>query len=324
MSMIYADILSYVNNICTDYIGTNVAKVAAAISPTAYALLGIYIMLWGLASMRGMIQEPIMDAAIRILKIVFIFSLAIKLANYNVYITDTFFKTPEQLAQALTQSADEKTTIKNLDTIVDKGFLIGKGFWDKGGLLSSDIGLYIAACFVYSMTVVVTAYACFLLILAKIAMTLIIGIGPLFILTLLFQSTATFFNSWVQQLSNYFLLIILVIAANMLILQLFVNAAAQVTAPYQIDKIFPFLITGVVSLLVLGQLPSIASGLAGGISLSSYGAGRMGLSLFSRPTRKVSGMLLNKTAKAGKAATQYAARKVMTAYKSRRNNIKKQ
>lgn len=331
MAQIYSQVLSYVNDVCSNYIGTNVAKVAAAISPTAYALLGIYIMLWGLAHMRGLIQEPITDAAIRIIKIVFIFSIAVQLANYNVYITDAFYNTPEELAQLLARSADAKTSIQTLDNIVAKGFAMGSQFWSKGGVLHGDFGMYIIASIVYLVTIVVTAYACFLIVLSKIAMSLIISLGPIFILTLLFQPTANFFNSWIQQLANYFLLIVLVAAANLFIIDLFAHAADTITSSVQIDQIFPFLITGFVSLFVLAQLPPIAAGLAGGISLSSYGVGRMGLSVLSRPARDLTSWGYGKAKEKLDKGRKYAQRKawehtggrLVAAYRSRKNSVSK-
>lgn len=276
----YEQVFSYVTNVCDSYIGSSVAAVAAAIAPTAYTLLGVYVMLWGLASMRGLIQEPIMEAAVRMIKIAFIFGIGIKLAEYNVYVVDTFFNSPEQLAQALTNSTSNQTTVNSLDQILKQGFKIGKGFWDKGGILDGDFGMYLIAIFCWAITIIVTAYACFLIVLAKIALALIIALGPLFIISLLFQPTANFFNSWIQQLANYALLVILVVSANVFILNLFVRAASKtagISSTAQIDQIFPFIITGVISLLVLAQLPSIAAGLAGGISLSSYGVGRFAL-----------------------------------------------
>lgn len=332
-SAIYQQVFTYVNNACSGYIGSSVAAVASAIAPAAYTLLGVYVILWGLASMRGLIQEPITDAAMRAIKIGVIFGIGISLASYNVYVTDTFFNAPEQLAASLTNSTTNTSAITTLDRILDKGFQIGKVFWDKGGLIDGDFGMYLVALIVWGMSIIVTAYACFLIVLAKIALSLVIALGPLFIISLLFQPTANFFNSWIQQLSNYALLIVLVIAANVFVMDLFVRAAdASVgfSSTSQIDKIFPFLITGGISLLVLAQLPSIAAGLAGGISLSSYGMGRLGLSILSRPGRDLMGASYNKSKDAAKRGTKYAARKgwqytggkAWNAYKNRNNTIR--
>ncbi|CAM4441046.1 MAG: Type IV secretion system protein VirB6 [Legionellaceae bacterium] len=287
MSHIYNDIMIYINSLCNNYISSYVVKIAEAISPTAYTLLSIYIILWGFICMRGLIQEPIMDGLIRIIKIVFIFSIAIKLGNYNVYVTDVFFKTPEELALVLTKLNTEKTTVNALDILIDKGFSIGKLFWEKGGILNGDIGMYLIGFIIYLLTIAVTAYTCFLIILAKIALSLIISLGPIFILTLLFQPTANFFNAWVQQLANYFLLILLVIITNIFFLHLFIEAANVITNSAQWDVIFPFLIIGAISLLILSQLPSLASSLSGGVALSTYGIEKMGFSMLNQPFQHV-------------------------------------
>ena len=335
MVMTYQDGFTYVNGVCGTYIGANVAAVASAISPAAYSLLAVYVILWGLASMRGLIQEPILEAAVRIMKIVFIFGIGIKLAEYNVYVTDTFFNGPEQLALSLTNSTSNVTALSSLDQILGQGFNIGKTFWDKGGIIDGDFGMYMIALMVWIVTLAVTAYAFFLIVLAKIALSLIIALGPLFIISLLFQPTANFFNSWIQQLSNYFLLMVLVIASNVFIMALFQRAASStdaISSTTQINQIFPFLTMGLVSLLVTAQLPNIASGLAGGISLSTYGAGRLGLSIISRPARDMASAGYDEAKRFAKWGTKKAARaswsatggRAYNAFKNRnRNSIEK-
>lgn len=63
--------------------------------------------------------------------------------------------------------------------------------------------MYMVAILVWGQTILVTAYACFLIVGAKIALAIIMAIGPLFIFSLMFQSTSDFFSRWVQQLANY-------------------------------------------------------------------------------------------------------------------------
>ncbi|CAE6850422.1 Type IV secretion system protein VirB6 [Paraburkholderia aspalathi] len=330
-SQVYTQVFTYVNNACNGYIGDNVAAVAAAIAPAAYSLLGVYVILWGLMSMRGLIQEPILEAAVRFMKIAFIFGIGIQLAEYNTYVTDTFFNGPEQLASVLTHSTANGTAISSLDQILDQGFKIGKTFWDQGGIIMGDFGMYMVALLVWAMTIAVTAYACFLIVLAKIALSLIIALGPLFIISLLFQPTANFFNSWIQQMSNYFLLMVLVIAANVFVMTLFMraaNGATAITSTAQIDQLFPFLITGAVSLLVIAQLPQLAAGLAGGISLSSYGMGRLGLSVLSRPGRDLASAGYRGGKRAAASGSKKAARagwnatggRAYSAFKNRNRN----
>ena len=320
MSGIYQDILTYVNNTCTNYISTNVSAVANAIAPAAYTLLGVYIMLWGVASMRGLIQEPITDMAGRLIKICLIFGIGIKLAEYDQYVTDVFFNGPEQIGLMLSNTSDANTITSSLDSIVTQGYQIGDLFWNKGGVLNGNVGMYIIAGAIWLLTIAVTAYSCFLIILSKIALAIIISLGPIFIISLLFQATSNFFNSWVQQLSNYFLIMLLVIAANVFVISVFGKYAtiASSTQGITVETIFPFMAISVISLLILAQIPHIASGLAGGISLSSYRVGRLGLSI-ARNTAK--GMAKQST-RLGKRVGQRGGSSARKVYmRSRRNAI---
>jgi type IV secretion system protein VirB6 len=298
--MFYTDSLAYVNNFSEAYITQNVAAVARAIEPAAVTLLSLYVILWGVASLRGMIEEPITDAAARIIKIALIFGIGIQLGHYNELVIDTFFNAPEQLARALTGGTDNASVISSLDKVFASGFQVGRVFWEKGGILSGDFGMSLIGFVVWLVTLAVTVYAAALIIIAKIALTLIIIVGPLFIISLLFQPTAGYFSGWIQQLANYALLIFLVIGANVLIITLFARAAdgaLALSSTGQIDQIFPMLATGVLSLLVLAQLPTVASGLAGGLSLSGYGMGRMGLAVLSRTATNTAGKLARITQK---------------------------
>lgn len=291
--MIYADIFNFINTLSQSYISTNVATVAKLIEPAVVALLGLYVILWGVASLRGMIQEPFTEAASRIVKIALICSLALQLGHYNELIVDTFVLGPEELAKQLSGATGATGTITGLDKILDSGFAAGKSFWEKGGLISGDIGMYVIALILWGVAIAVTAYSCFLIVLAKIALSVVIALGPLFIVSLLFQRTAQFFSSWIQQLANYSLLIILVFAANVFVVTLFSEAAtgaAAVSATARIDQIFPFVIIGVISILVLVQLRGIAAGLAGGLSLSSEGMGHLGLSVLSGSASRAGSM----------------------------------
>jgi type IV secretion system protein VirB6 len=96
--------------------------------------------------------------------------------------------------------------------------------------------------------------------------------GAIFFLGLLFQATAGFFNSWLRQLANYFLIPVLVVMINLLVMKLFSRAAsgaAAMTATTEVSQVFPFFAMGLVCLLALASVLSVASGLAGGLLTKS-------------------------------------------------------
>src|SRR5512134_1738076 len=98
---LYNELMSFIDSPCNSYIGSNVAALANAIEPAAVGLLGVYVILWGFAHLQGLINEPILDAVKRVIKIGLIVGIGLRLGSYNTYVTDTFFNAPQDLANAL-------------------------------------------------------------------------------------------------------------------------------------------------------------------------------------------------------------------------------
>jgi type IV secretion system protein VirB6 len=127
-----------------------------------------------------------------------------------------------------------------------------------------------------------TLYAGFLLVLSKIALAVLLALGPLFILTSLFESTKRFFDVWIGQAVNYVFLVMLTAATIKLlftIVSMYLDAvfgtyASTGGADPNYTEIFPMLALCGIGVLVLVQMPSIASALGGGVALSTLGAAR--------------------------------------------------
>lgn len=110
--------------------------------------------------------------------------------------------------------------------------------------------------------------------LSKIALAVLLGIAPLFIIAVLFGGTGKLFESWLQSLFNYMFLPVLVFAAILVPLYI---ADAILTKQVTFDEItdadiFKLLFFSILGFVVLLQTPTIASALAGGIALSTLNA----------------------------------------------------
>lgn len=319
----WTDALTYITAVCHAYVGEQVAAVAQFLTPIATLGLSVYILLWCFAAMTGSIDELIMDMVKRVVTLGAIFGVGLSVGNYNMLITDTFLNGPAQFISSMAHAPTTGDVVGALDIIWDKGFQVGAKFWAKGGVLNGDFGMYFISISVFCMTIAVTTYAFALIALSLVLMTVIVGIGMLFILTIMFRAMQNFFSSWIQQMSNYFLVPILVVAVNLLILKLFSSAAdgaAAITSSANVDEVFPFLAMGGLSLLALGSVLSVAAGLAGGVSLSSFGIGRMASSMIFHNSKK----LAAGTGRAGLKVAAVAARPAWNAYKGRnKNSIRK-
>ena len=164
--------------------------------------------------------------------------------------------------------------VATIDAIWDSGGTVAGNLWDKGGLLNGDFGFYLAGAVVWLLMGVLCVYAMFLIALSSIALAVLLALGPLFIALLFFDATRRFFSAWIAQLANYGLITLLTVMTAALLLQIVQSYAAQTAARgsaiLTVDALNMVLVA-VLVFLVLRQVMPIAAGLAGGVSLNSYG-----------------------------------------------------
>jgi len=263
----------------TSYVSDTATTIISAIGPVSAQLLTLYFIVYGISMMRGLIEEPISDFAMRVVKTAFILGLALNIGIYNGQIVQFLWNSPDALAAYVSgSSADSTANMNYLDNLMTQFYNLGEKFWAySSGMTSVDLGPKIIAVLVWLAGVVITAYAAFLLILAKMALAVILGIGPIFILLLMFEGTKRFFESWLGQALNYVFVVVLTSAAVKLILSLILaympSANTIAGATGSISAAIPPIALSIIGALVLMQLSSVASALAGGVAISTLGAG---------------------------------------------------
>lgn len=295
----FASLIDLFDDSARTFLQENLSNVMDAIRAPAFTLLSCYIMLWGLAHVFGLIREPITDAAKRFIKIGFIFGIALSVAEYNSYVVDVITKGPEQFAAVFTDAAPGSQIGTTLDNVFKRTWDLGTDFWERAGITNGNFGLYFIALTLYFIACLISSYSAFLIILSKVAVNIIVAVGPLFIISALFDSTKRFFESWVAVLSNYAILCILAIATSKFILTIFERNLINVDTKTAVG-VTPIICAAIVSLLILPQLPMIASSLGGGIAISTLGAFRGALGAGA----KVTGL---------RAASRYASAKTASA-----------
>ncbi|MEY3201041.1 MAG: hypothetical protein RIR70_591 [Pseudomonadota bacterium] len=294
----YERIFTEVSDSLATYVSDTAANVIAAITPVTTTLLTIYVMLWGWSMMRGLISEPVMDGANRIVRLSLITAVALNLGIYNAYLGDLLWNSPDALASAIASgNSNSLSNAQFLDELMSKMYDLGDAYWKTafGKNPSSpipDIGMLVMACAVWGAGVLATAYGAFLLALSKIALAVLLGVGPLFVLMTLFEPTKRFFEAWIGQTLNYVFMVMLTAAAIKLMMSVmakYLDAAsgAGVLAEPNTNQAFPAIALAIMSFLVLMQIPSIASALGGGVAVSTMGAVRWGLNKAGGTTGRV-------------------------------------
>jgi type IV secretion system protein VirB6 len=268
----FAEFNAWLNTLLATYIGDQTARVAAALEPAIIALATIYVMAWGYLQLMGKLEEPFVVGLKRIITLAVVLAVALRLWLYNTVVVDTFFNAPGELAAVIVGSYDSVTTI---DRIIFLGGDAGALLIQKGGILDGGFSYDLAGFAVYVIVGITAIYAMFLLALSRIALSLLLALGPLFITFLLFESTKQYFVSWLGQLANYALITLLAVLAAALMMNLVAVAAQAATnegGGIQIADAVRVCMAAGLTFLVMRQVMPIAAGLAHGVALQSYGA----------------------------------------------------
>ena len=261
------------------YVHDVAGSVIGAISGVATTLLAIYVVLWGWTMLRGMISEPLTDGITRMVRLTVIVALAINLGRYEAYISNGLFAMPDALA-AVVAGTPAGSSASFLDTLLGQIYDFGEQFHQAAVANSTlgipDLTLLLMAGLIWLVGVCLTAYGAFLLVLAKIGLTVVLAIGPIFVLMLIFDGTKRFFDVWLGQVLNFILMVTLTAATLRLILTILIayltDAAPVVDGLPGPTQAIPAIAIGAIGLLVLLQVQSLASALAGGVAVSSLGA----------------------------------------------------
>lgn len=307
----FATFWTWLNGQLATYIGDNTARLASVLEPTVVTLATIYVTAWGYLHLTGRIEEPVITGLKRILMMALILGVGLRLWLYNTVIVDTFYSAPAQLAAALVGSSDPVSTI---DTIWESGGAVAGSLWSKAALSLSGFGFCLAGAVVWCLMGVMCVYAMFLIALSNIALAVLLALGPLFMALLLFDATRRVFVAWIAQLTNYALITVLTVMVAALLLRIVQSYAAQTAARgaaiLTVDALHMVLVAMLV-FLILRQVMPIAAGLAGGVSLNSFGlasrsvgSGLRSMDQRSKPVQKSTLLYL---ARAGRGMVGWAA-----------------
>ena len=263
---------TWLNGQLATYIGNTTAKVASILEPAVVTFATVYVMVWGYLQMTGRIDEPLTTGLKRMTTLAVVLGMAMHLWLYNSLIVDTFYQAPVQFAAAVVGAADP---VRTIDAIWNSGGTVAGNVFSSGGYFGEQFGYYLVGTAIWILVGLLCVYTMFLLALSSIASSVLIALGPLFLTALLFDSTRRLFESWIGQLTNYALVTVLTVLVASLLLQIVSSYASQTAARGPgtgLMDTLDMLLVSVLVFLLMRQVMPIASGLATGVALSSYGA----------------------------------------------------
>lgn len=270
-----------------------------SLSPIISTCVILYFTLKGYLYMSGRAEGAITDTVITAFKIALISSVAL---NTGTFVSEGigFINGAEDLLLGVLPSSTPVSSVwasvdnlwQNVQTGLASLFALLEqvefGISNFGralvysGMLLGVMGLFLfAAAFL-------TLASLGVIIVAKLSLVIILGFGPLFLCTLMFPITRTWFDGWLKAcmtpvftmvvmagiltlLSNIFQDCMTSLAAK---IDSFAAQGSEGFAPMALSVV-TFLIVSVALATLVRAVPTLAAGMVGGMSLSAVGLGAM-------------------------------------------------
>ncbi len=245
------------------FLGDRLASVIAQVEGPLRIALVLYVVLYGMAILRGAISEPVRDFAVRSIKLALLYAMATTSA-YSSFVTEPLFiGLPNTLAQAV---GGQTTT--NVGAAFDQ-FLayaawLGEDIAREGSAF--DPAPYLVAAAVFVIGALAAALGFGVVLVAKLALALLVTLGPIFIACALFDATRRYFFGWLSQAVNYLVLFALVLVIFQLVLSLVRDQWGSIQGQDPMIGGLIFIALCLLGAIFFLQTPAIAAGVAGGAS----------------------------------------------------------
>ncbi|WP_409361219.1 type IV secretion system protein [Bartonella heixiaziensis] len=267
----FTQLFSVIDRATKTYVTDFSSKAIITVTPFVSTGLTIAFIAYGWLIIRGTIDMPVSGFLSRCLRISIITSMALTTGIYQPEITNLIKEIPSGLLSALLQEPIDNNKLANLlDTAASNGFDCAGRAFEEGIFFDSDGVLYgLFGILILLATSFLVAIGGAFVLLAKIALVLLIGLGPFFIVALLWQPTYRLFEQWISQVLSYTILIVLLATVFSFMMKIFANFTKDVkldmyyNVGYMVGTI---VILSIIFIVLLLKISSIANALAKGVT----------------------------------------------------------
>jgi type IV secretion system protein VirB6 len=260
-----------------DYVLGVVSSLMTHVRPVALTAMTIWILLYGWAVLRNEVSETVPIFLWKVVKIGLVLAFALQSGVYISHVADTANALAMGVASTFVPSGADPTVTTGPYALLDK-------FNDDASAQTADImkeasmfrmDLVLAGIIFSIGSVVYLCIALFVVTLAKLFLTFVLAIGPLFILCLAWRPTARFFDSWLSLLLNAVVLTWFAFFAlglsNYLgtsMFQAFADGGGFLGSTFNVlGEATRYCVLMVLMAIICFQAPSLASALTGGAAV---------------------------------------------------------
>ena len=195
---------SQFDSVLNTYVLGVVTALMAGIAPIALTAMTLWVALYGWAVLRNEVSETLPVFMWKVFKIGLVLAFALQSGFYISNVSDTANALAMGVASTFVPTGVDPATVSTPYALLDK-------FNDDASAQVADImkeasmfrlDLVLAAAIFSIGSVCFLCIGLFVVTLAKLFLTFVIAIGPLFILCLAWRPTARFFDSWLSMVLN--------------------------------------------------------------------------------------------------------------------------
>ena len=265
------------NSILSMYVLGVVSALMTAIAPIALTAMTLWVTLYGWAVLRNEVSETVPTFLWKVFKIGLVLALALQAGFYISNVSDTADTLATGLATTFLPAAAAPTTVTSpyalLDAFNDKASQLVLDLLKDAGIMRLDLLFAAVVCSIGN--VVFLCIALFVVTLAKIFLTFVIAIGPIFVLCLAWRSTARFFDSWLSMVLNavvltwfaFFALGLSIYMGQSMVRVIQDNGGFLGPTFNVVGESLRYCVVMILMAIICFQAPSLASALTGGAAI---------------------------------------------------------
>ena len=266
------------------FTATTASGVIGLIAPMILVGVTLYFTITGYMIMAGRISEPLADVMIKGAKIALIAMVGLSTGDFMTYVAGAATGMEREFLSAMGSSSG------NIYQLMDDSWTKGydavslafeqagdKSFMTEAGAI---IVLTLAGVIGIIGLIAICAIGAGIVMMAKMALVVVLGFGPLFVCALMFPATANWFNGWVSAVLNYVFTSVIVGVFLIIFINIFTGYVEGLSNTFSDTSAEGFgqtvllycvvlLLVAVVSAYATMQVPAIAAAMAGGVSVGA-------------------------------------------------------
>lgn len=258
-------VFNYFDTAVTAVLVNGTANMIALITPLVTTAFGLYVLLIVYSYMRGNadIIDDMEDWFYRMIGWAAIITFGMNISSYQLYVAPFITGLGDDLATIAGPGVDAPVALDAMANSFIDSFIAM--YTAADGIKQSLFALMAIVCvavFGGCFMAIAIAY----IILAKVALGILVAIGPLFIAAALFPATRDLFKNWTAQVLNYSFLVLLFSFGAKVEIALMTT---QIPTGLTLSSVFNISLLSFVMIFVSLNFPAIAAALAGGIGIST-------------------------------------------------------